>query len=111
SVFSCGPVVAALGCDGYTVRAGVRRPHLAFPAGVEVVQHPDLAETFDWQPFLQGVDQVVHLADIAHTRGADAASYDRINRLATARLAAAAAQAGVKHFVFVSSIRAQSGPA
>jgi UDP-glucose 4-epimerase len=76
-----------------------------------VVQHPDLAETFDWQPFLQGVDQVVHLAGIAHTRGADDASYDRINRLATAQLATAAAQAGVKHLVFVSSIRAQSGPA
>jgi UDP-glucose 4-epimerase len=111
SGFIGSAVVAALARDGHTVRAAVRRPHLAFPAGVEVMQHPDLAETFDWQPFLQGVDQVVHLAGIAHTRGADAASYDRINRLATARLATAAAQAGVKHFVFVSSIRAQSGPA
>jgi nucleoside-diphosphate-sugar epimerase len=111
SGFIGSAVVAALARDGYTVRAAVRRPHLSFPAGVEVVQHPDLAETFDWQPFLQGVDQVVHLAGIAHTRGADAASYDRINRLATARLATAAVRAGIKHFVFVSSIRAQSGPA
>ena len=68
-------------------------------------------EAFDWQPLLHGVDQVVHLAGIAHTKGADAASYDRINRLATARLATAAAQARVEHFVFISSIRAQSGPA
>ena len=111
SGFVGSAVVAALARDGYTVRAAVRRPHLSFPDGIEVVQHPDLAQTFDWQPLLQGVDQVVHLAGIAHTRGADAASYDRVNRLATARLAAAAALARVGHFVFVSSIRAQSGPA
>jgi UDP-glucose 4-epimerase len=105
-------VVAALARDGHTVRAAVRRPHLSFPDGVEVVQHPDLAETFDWRPLLQGVDQVVHLAGIAHTgRGVDRAAYDRVNRQATAQLATAAAQAGVKHFVFVSSIRAQCGPA
>ena len=112
SGFIGNAVVAALARDGYAVRAAVRRPHPSFPDGVEVVQHPDLAEAFDWQPLLQGVDQVVHLAGIAHTgRGVDRASYDRVNRQATAQLATAAAQTGVKHLVFVSSIRAQSGPA
>jgi nucleoside-diphosphate-sugar epimerase len=112
SGFIGNAVVAALARDGYAVRAAVRRPHPSFPDGVEVVQHPDLAEAFDWQPLLQGVDQVVHLAGIAHTgRGVDRASYDRVNRQATAQLATAAAQAGVKHLVFVSSIRAQCGPA
>jgi nucleoside-diphosphate-sugar epimerase len=111
SGFIGSAVVAALACDGHTVRAAVRRPHLSFPDGVEVVQHPDLTEAFDWQPLLQDIDQVVHLAGIAHTRGADAAAYDGINRLATARLAAAAAQTHIGHFVFISSIRAQSGPA
>jgi nucleoside-diphosphate-sugar epimerase len=111
SGFIGSAVVEALARDGHTVRAAVRRPHLSFPDGVEVVQHPDLAQAFDWQPLLHGVDQVVHLAGIAHTKGTDAAAYDRINRLATARLAAAAAQLNVEHFVFISSIRAQSGPA
>ncbi len=112
SGFIGSAVVAALARDGHTVRAAVRRPHLSFPDGVEVVQHPDLAEAFDWQPLLQNVDQVVHLAGIAHTgRGVDRAAYDRVNWQATAQLATAAAQAGVKHFVFVSSIRAQCGPA
>ena len=73
SGFIGSAVVAALARDGHTVRAAVRRPHLSFPDGVEVVQHPDLAQAFDWQPLLQGVDQVVHLAGIAHTKGADAA--------------------------------------
>jgi nucleoside-diphosphate-sugar epimerase len=111
SGFIGSAVVAALARDGYTVRAAVRRPHLTFPHGVEVVQHPDLAENFDWQPLLAGVDLVVHLAGIAHTRGVGPAAYDRINRAATARLAEAAAQAHVAHFVFISSIRAQTGPA
>ena len=110
SGFIGSAVVEALARDGYTVRAAVRRPHLSFPDGIEMVQHPDLAQAFDWQPLLQNVDQIVHLAGIAHTRG-DAASYDRINRLATARLATAAAQARIEHFVFISSIRAQTGPA
>jgi nucleoside-diphosphate-sugar epimerase len=112
SGFIGSAVVAALARDGRTVRAAVRRPHLSFTDGVEVVQHPDLAETFDWQPLLQGVDQVVHLAGIAHTgRSVERTSYDRVNRQATALLATAAARAGVRHLVFVSSIRAQCGPA
>jgi nucleoside-diphosphate-sugar epimerase len=103
-------VVAALARDGHAVRAAVRRPLLSFPAGIDVVQHPDLSEPFDWQPLLKGIDQVVHLAGIAHSRGVHPARHDRVNRAATAQLAAAAALAGVSHFVFVSSIRAQCGP-
>jgi nucleoside-diphosphate-sugar epimerase len=36
--------------------------------------------------------------------------YDRVNHRATAALAAAARDAGVSRFVFISSIRAQTGP-
>ena len=87
-------------------------PQLSFPAGVEVVQHGDLAQPVDWQPLLAGIEQVVHLAGIAHIgRGVAAELYDRVNHQATAQLATAAAQTGISRFVFVSSIRAQSGPA
>jgi UDP-glucose 4-epimerase len=105
-------VVTAFARSGLTLRAGVRRlPQPAFTAGVEVMQHPDLSQPFDWGPLLEGMDQVVHLAGIAHTGpGVAPELYDRVNRAATAELAAAAAQAGVRQFVFVSSIRAQSGP-
>ena len=106
-------VVAALASQGSAVRAAVRRPpQRPFVDGVEVVAHPDLAQAFDWHPLLEGADQVVHLAGIARTgRGVTSELHDRINRLATARLAAAAARAGVAHFVFISSIRAQTGAA
>jgi nucleoside-diphosphate-sugar epimerase len=111
SGFIGSAVVAALARDGHDVRAAVRRPLQSFPDGVAVVQHPDLAEAFDWRPLVDGIDRVVHLAGIAHVgRGIDAAAYDRVNRAATAQLAIAAAQAGVGHFIYVSSIRAQSGP-
>jgi nucleoside-diphosphate-sugar epimerase len=104
-------VVTALAGSGRAVSAGVRRPpQPPFPAGVEVMQHPDLSQSFDWTPLLEGVDQVVHLAGIAHTDGVAPARYDRVNRLATAELAAAAAATGVQHLVFVSSVRAQTGP-
>jgi len=106
-------VVAASAARGATVRAAVRRPPLpAFAPGVEVVQHPDLRLPFDWDPLVAGIDTIIHLAGIAPTRrGVRPALFDIVNRQATARLAEAAARAGIRHFVFVSSIRAQSGPA
>jgi nucleoside-diphosphate-sugar epimerase len=105
-------VIAAFTEAGHTLRAAVRRrPQPAFPDSVEVVQHPDFTQAVDWPPLLEGADAVIHLAGIAHTGRAIAPElYDRVNRLATAQLAAAAARAGVRHFVFISSIRAQSGP-
>jgi nucleoside-diphosphate-sugar epimerase len=107
------PVVAALAQDGHAVRAAVRRQQSPdFADGVEVVRHADLAEPFDWRPVLDGVDQIVHLAGIAHTgRGADPGLYDHVNRQATALLATAAAAVGIRQLVFISSIRAQTGPA
>jgi len=104
-------VVGAFAQPGCRVRAAVRHPaEPPFAPGVEVVQHPDLAQSFDWAPLLDGVDRIVHLAGIAHTAGVADELYDRINRQATAELAAAAARAGIRQLVFVSSIRAQSGP-
>jgi UDP-glucose 4-epimerase len=105
-------VVTAFAQDGHALRAAVRQPpQPPFRASVEVVTHPDLARPFDWAPLLADVDQVIHLAAISHTGGVTPERYDRVNRRATAELAAAAARAGVRQFVFVSSIRAQSGPA
>jgi nucleoside-diphosphate-sugar epimerase len=97
-------VIAALAADGYTIRAAVRRsPAMPFPA--------DLAHAFNWFPLLKGVDTIIHLAGVESTgRERSADYYDRIHRRATARLAKAAAQSGVRHFVYVSSIRAQNGP-
>ena len=58
---------------------------------------------------LKGVDVVFHLAGIAHQQ-AKASSYTQVNHLATMALAKAAAAAGVKCFIYLSSVKAM-GPA
>jgi nucleoside-diphosphate-sugar epimerase len=61
---------------------------------------------------LAGVDAVIHSAGVAQTMsGVPADDYRLLNTEATLKLARAAERAGVKRFVFLSSIRAQSGPA
>lgn len=103
--------LAAFAGKGFAVRAALRRtspPPL--PAGVETVELPDLSSEFDWRPLLSGVDQVIHLAAIADSAAATPALHDRVNRDATEKFARAAAASGVSRFLFVSSIRAQSGP-
>lgn len=98
---------------GYALRAAARsEPQPPFGAGVEVIIHPDFTPQVGWHAALDGIDVVIHLAGIAHAgSGILPEHYDRVNRLATEQAANAAAQAGVRRFVFVSSIRAQCGPA
>jgi nucleoside-diphosphate-sugar epimerase len=111
SGFVGAPLAAALAEAGYQVRAAVRdRRRRSFPAGVEIALLPDLAGAVDWTPLVAGLDAVVHLAGIAHV-GPEIpdAIYDRVNHLATAALTGAAATAGVRKFVFMSSTRAQAG--
>jgi nucleoside-diphosphate-sugar epimerase len=104
-------VVAELAEAGHTVRAAMRQPADIFARSVEVVAVSDLTRPVEWRALLKGAETVVHLAGIAHAGpGIAEESYDRINRLATAELANAARSAGIRHLVFMSSIRAQSGP-
>ena len=107
------PLTAALAAAGHDVRAAVRdRRGQGFPPGVEIAMQSDLASPVFWSPLLKGMDAVVHLAGIAHVgQGIPEATYDRVNHLATAELARAAAAAGVRRLVFMSSIRAQTGAA
>jgi nucleoside-diphosphate-sugar epimerase len=102
----------ALAQKGMEVVAG-SRDGLRIPRapGITPIALPDLATPIDWAPFLRGIDAVIHLAGIAHAGpGIAEERYLRVNRDATAMLAKAAAAAGVKRLVFLSSIRAQSGP-
>jgi UDP-glucose 4-epimerase len=104
-------VVTELAEAGHAVRAAMRQPADIFARSVEVVAVSDLTRPVEWRALLKGVETVVHLAGIAHAgAGIAEEAYDRINRLATAELANAARSAGIRHLVFMSSIRAQSGP-
>jgi nucleoside-diphosphate-sugar epimerase len=103
-------LVNDLAAQGHRVRAAMRQPADIFAREVEVVAVSDLARPIEWWPLLRDMEAVVHLAGIAHAGSGIAEEvYDRINRTATAGLAAAAAKAGIRRLVFVSSIRAQAG--
>ena len=69
----------------------------------------DIGPDTDWQPALRGIDCVVHLAARTHVLRESAAdplrAYRHINVGGTRRLAQQAAAAGVRRFVFLSSIK------
>jgi nucleoside-diphosphate-sugar epimerase len=65
----------------------------------------DLAQEDPDAGLFDGVDVVFHLAGIAHQRAA-AAAYEALNHQATLRLARLAAAAGVRCFIFLSSVKA-----
>jgi UDP-glucose 4-epimerase len=106
------PLVGALVRAGYAVRAATRRKAPSFPTGVERVLVPDFTQPVDWDTVVGGADIVVHAAGLAHADTSEIPEdlFDRINRVATQELCDAAARAGVKRLVFISSVRAQIGP-
>jgi nucleoside-diphosphate-sugar epimerase len=103
-------VCAALPEAGFEVRAAVRSPK-RLPEGLdggEVVSVGEICARTDWRSALEGVDTVVHLAGRVHVlkeRLKDAQpEFRRVNVLGSEKLARAAAEAGVRRLVHVSSI-------
>jgi UDP-glucose 4-epimerase len=104
-------LVRRLAVAGHRVRAAARNPAAVSDLPCEPVRLDDLAGKVAWPALLGGITHVVHLAGIAHTGpGIPEASYKHVNAEATATLAAAARDAGVRRVVLVSSVRAQTGP-
>lgn len=101
-------LLPALTRRGFTIIAPVRSEQP--PQEGVVFSIAQAIETVDWSRLLGGVDAVVHLAGIAHAKYAGADEiYDRVNAEAAIRLARAC-EGRVSRLVFVSSIRAISGP-
>jgi nucleoside-diphosphate-sugar epimerase len=95
---------------GYRIRVLLRRPS-EVPAGASSAVIGDIASPHNMAAALRDVDMVIHSAGLAHAMsGRPEDDYRTINTEATVRLAQAAERAGVKRFVFLSSIRAQTGP-
>jgi len=77
--------------------------------GITWRQAPELGSGSDWSRALQGAEAVVHLAGRAQIGLESEAEEDlchRINAEGTARLARQAAECGVQHFLFLSSVHA-----
>jgi UDP-glucose 4-epimerase len=95
---------------GYRIRVLLRRPS-DVPEGATSAVIGDIAQPYNMAAALRDVDAVIHSAGLAHAMsGRPEDDYRAINTEATIKLAQAAERAGVKRFVFLSSIRAQSGP-
>jgi nucleoside-diphosphate-sugar epimerase len=93
---------------GYVVRAMVRADRLA-PAGTsERVVVDDIGAGAKWGSTLDAVDFVVHLAARAHVvtaKSMDESAAMRTNAHGTDALATAAARAGVRRFVYLSTVK------
>ncbi len=92
-----------------TVVAATRRILPDIAPSIANFQISTLAANTDWQPALRGCDAVVHLAarvHIMHEKSDDPLTEFRIvNVEGTLNLARQAAKAGVRRFVYVSSIK------
>ncbi|AHG46133.1 NAD-dependent dehydratase [Rhizobium leguminosarum bv. trifolii CB782] len=107
--FVGGPLVDRLHRERlWELRVTTRSATARFPADMRNFPIDITSET-DWTAALDGVDVVVHLAARVHImndRAADPLTeFRRINTAATLNLAEQAARAGVKRFVFISSIK------
>ena len=104
-------VIRALRAEGHTLSGTTRQPDLGQgPEGVPLYRVADFADEADWGRVVAGADIVVHLAARAHEtteHGTGAlALYRAVNRDGSRRLGEAAAAAGVKRFIFMSSVKA-----
>lgn len=100
---------ALMARGGYSLRTSVRRGgHGVCLAGVDVFV-ADLAPETDWAEALGGVDAVVHTAARVHIMDDQVADplveFRRTNVAGTLALARQAAAAGVRRFIYISSIK------
>ncbi len=95
-------VAPALANEGWSVRRAVRSPE-----GIDnEVIIESIGPDTDWQAALEGVDAVVHLAARVHHKHEEHAVqlYRNVNIAGTLQLARSAAAAGVRQFIFVSTV-------
>ena len=103
-------LVAQLVALGHTEVLALTRQAPANPvAGAKYHTGGDLSSQTQWQPVLAGVHAIVHAAARAHVMDDTAADplteFRRVNVQGTLHLARLAAAAGVRRFVFISSIK------
>jgi nucleoside-diphosphate-sugar epimerase len=102
-------VIERLIADGASPVATVRRKPIDWPAYYSAVEVGNLGADTDWSIALAGIKAVVHSAARVHVMedlSVDPlAEFRRVNVAGTLKLAQQAAEAGVRRFVFLSSIK------
>lgn len=89
--------------------AAVRRKQTGFPEEVRVACVGELSSSTDWADCLHEVGVVIHCAARVHVMSDDTtdplAEYRRVNVQGTLALAEQAVKAGVRRFIYISSIK------
>lgn len=102
-------LVERLAREGVETRACVRRNDVPMPDGIHTVLVEDLTANTDWSHALTGVGVIVHTAARVHVMNDvtndPLAEFRRTNVQGTLNLARQAVAAGVRRFVFISSIK------
>jgi nucleoside-diphosphate-sugar epimerase len=100
-------LVARLASSGL-LRISLRKVTSDYPENVEIVQ-AELVHDQDWSSSLSGVSVIIHCAARVHVMNEDArdslAAFRKVNVEETMRLAQQAVEAGVRRFIFMSSIK------
>jgi nucleoside-diphosphate-sugar epimerase len=94
---------------GHRIRVLLRRPS-EVPLDCASAVVGDLARPRNMAAALADVDAMIHSAAIGRVSGLPEDDFRVLNTEATIGLARAAQRAGAKRFIFLSSVRAQSGP-
>jgi nucleoside-diphosphate-sugar epimerase len=94
--------------SGFVIRAALRKD-LQVPASIsEKTVVGDITGTTDWRAALRGVDLVLHMAATVHVFDDPRVDLDRYietNARGTEQLAIASAQAGIRRFQYLSSVK------
>ena len=96
----------------YEIRAALRNTSKSLPPKVTPILVGEIDGNTDWREALEGVDTVIHLAARAHIIQEKSLNpegeFFKTNTQGTANLVQQSIGAGVKHFIFISSIGAMA---
>lgn len=97
-------------CKNLRIRITTRRENNLYPElNIECLSLKEISAQTDWNQALQGVKVVIHAAARAHIMKDKAANpleeFRKVNREGTLNLARQAANAGVKRFIFISTVK------
>jgi len=101
------PLCSSLHQAGYALRAALRTDR-SMPDWMDKAVVGDIGSTTDWKDALEGIDVVFHLAAKVHVfdrSNSDVESYMEVNGRGTQKLVLASAEAGVRRFIYLSSIK------
>lgn len=110
--FIASHLIPYLSQKDYSLRAAVRNTDQSLPSDIAPIPIGNIDGQTNWEPALHNVDTVIHLAARAHilhdTNPNPEAEFFRVNTQGTINLVQQSIQAGVKHFIFISSIGAMA---